>query len=85
MFGLFSLIWMLLIGLAAGWIATWLMNAGKPGLLGMMLVGVIGSFIGPFVIRLIGFKTVGFPASLVAAVLGAVLCIAAIRYFGPKF
>lgn len=82
---MFSLIWMLLIGLAAGWIATQVMGAGKPGVLGMMLVGVIGSFIGPFLIRLVGFKTVGFPGSLIAAVVGAIVCIAAIRYFGPKF
>lgn len=82
---MFGLIWFLLVGLMAGWIATQVMGAGKPGVLGMMLVGVIGSMIGPFLIRVVGFKTVGFPASLIAAVLGAILCIAALRYFGPKF
>lgn len=82
---MFGLIWKLLIGLAAGWIATLLMSANKPGLLGMMLVGVIGSIVGPVLLRVVGFSTVGFPASLIAAVIGAVVCIAAIRYFGPKF
>lgn len=84
MFGLLSLMWFLLVGLAAGWAATWLMGAGRAGLLTMMAVGVLGSFVGPFVLRLVGFKTIGFPASLLAAVLGAAICISAIRYFGPK-
>lgn len=79
-----SLVWFLLIGLAAGWAGTRLMGAGGAGVLTMMLVGVVGSYIGPFVLRVIGFKTAGFPATLVAAVIGAVICIAALRYFGPK-
>jgi len=82
---MFSLIWMLLIGLVAGWIATRLMGAGNAGVVAMMVVGVVGSFVGPLVIRLFGFKTVQFPASLIAAVLGAILCIAALRYLAPKF
>lgn len=81
---MFSLIWFLLIGLAAGWAGTRLMGAGGSSVLTMMVVGVVGSYIGPFVLRVIGFKTAGFPATLVAAVIGAVICIAALRYFGPK-
>lgn len=79
-----SLIWFLLIGLAAGWAGTKIMGAGGAGWLTMLLVGVAGSYIGPFLLRVIGFKTVGFPASLVAAVLGSIVCIALLRYFGPK-
>lgn len=82
---MFSLIWFLIIGLLAGYLATWFMEAGRAGVLGMMVVGVLGSFIGGFVIRLFGFQAVGFPATLVSATVGAVICIAAIRYFGPKF
>lgn len=84
MFGLFSLIWFLLIGLAAGWAGTRLMGAGNANVLTMMVVGVAGSFVGPFVLRILGFKTAAFPATLVAAVIGAVICIAAMRYLGPK-
>lgn len=82
---MFSLIWFLLIGLVAGYLATWFMEAGRSGVLGMMVVGVLGSFIGGFVFSVMGFKAVSFPATLVSATVGAALCIAAIRYFGPKF
>lgn len=82
---MFSLIWNLLIGLAAGWIASRIMQAGNAGWLSMMVVGVIGSFVGPALLRLIGFSSVGFPATLISATVGAIVCIAALRYFGPKF
>ncbi|TWU00082.1 Transglycosylase associated protein [Botrimarina colliarenosi] len=82
---MFSLIWFLLIGLLAGWLATKFMEAGQAGVLGMMVVGVLGSFVGGLLFRLLGFEKVGFPATLVTATVGAVICIAAIRYFGPKF
>lgn len=76
---------MLLIGLAAGYLASRFMGAENASVLPMLVVGVVGSFVGPIVIRLLGFKTLGFPGSLIAATVGAALCIAAIRYFGPKF
>ncbi len=82
---MFSLIWFLIIGLLAGYLATWFMEAGRAGVLGMMVVGVLGSFIGGLVFSIMGFKAVGFPATLVSATVGAAICIAAIRYFGPKF
>lgn len=81
---MFSFIWFLLIGLAAGWAGTRLMSAGGANVLTMMVVGVVGSFIGPFVLGLLGFEGKGSIASFIAAVVGAVICIAAMRYFGPK-
>lgn len=79
-----NLIGLLLIGLAAGWAGTRLMGAGGAGVLTMMVVGVIGSYVGPLLFSLVGFKKIVFPASLLPAVVGAVVCIAAVRYFGPK-
>lgn len=81
----FSLIGMLILGLAAGWLANKIMGGGKPGLVGLLVVGVLGSFVGGFVFQLIGFKTVGFPANLITSVVGAVLCILAIRHWGKRF
>lgn len=80
-----ALIGMLLVGLFAGWIASLIMKAGKPGVLGMMLVGVLGSFVGHFLFAIVGFREIVFPASLIPAVVGAVVCIAVIRHLGRKF
>ena len=82
---MFHVIWTLLIGLAAGWIASRVMQAGNAGWLSMMVVGVAGSFVGPALLWLIGLKSFGVAGTLISATLGAVLCIAALRYFGPKF
>ncbi len=79
------LIGRLILGLVAGWIASRVMGAGKPGLLGLLIVGVLGSFVGGFVFQLIGFRAVGFPANLITSVVGAVICIMAIRYWGRRF
>ena len=41
-----SLLWFLLIGLAAGWLAGQIMKGGGFGIIGDLIVGVIGAFIG---------------------------------------
>ena len=70
-----DLIGMLLVGLAAGWIASRIMKSGERGVLGMLVVGVVGSYVGGFLINLLGFKAYGLPGTLITAVLGAILCI----------
>lgn len=80
-----SLLWMLLIGLAAGWIASKVMKAERPGVIGMMIVGVLGSFIGGALFWLIGLKAIGVVGQLVTSTVGAIVCIGLIRKFGPRF
>jgi len=43
-----SLLWFLLIGLAAGWLAGQIMKGGGFGLVGDLIVGVIGALLGGF-------------------------------------
>jgi uncharacterized membrane protein YeaQ/YmgE (transglycosylase-associated protein family) len=52
--GLWSLIAFLIVGLVAGWLAGKIMRGRGFGLLGNLAIGVIGSFVGGFVFRLIG-------------------------------
>lgn len=73
-----SLLWFLLIGLAAGFLANLVMK-GKMGLLGDLLVGVIGAFIGGWVFGLLGVTAGGLLGALVTAFVGAVILIAVIR------
>ena len=74
-----SLIEFLLVGLIAGWLASLLVGGG--GLLRNLLVGVIGAYVGPFVLRLIGIGAggEGFLAMIGAATVGAVVVILVAR------
>ncbi len=80
-----SLLWMLFVGLAAGWIASKVMKAERPGVIGMMVVGVLGSFIGGALFWLIGLEATNTAGKLVTSTVGAIVCIGLIRKFGPRF
>ena len=69
----------LLIGLAAGWLAALILGERRFGLLGYLVVGVAGSFVGSFLFRLAGFAAQGWFAHLVAAIAGALILIAVLR------
>lgn len=73
------LLWILL-GLIAGWLASFLMGT-TDGLLGDMLLGIVGALLGGFVMNALGAAGItGFNIySMLVATLGAVLLIAARR------
>lgn len=77
--GLQHLIWFLLIGLAAGWLAGRLMKGKGFGLLGDMIVGVIGAVVGGWVFGVFGFAATGILARLVTATVGAMLLLYVVR------
>lgn len=74
-----GLIWFLLIGLAAGWLADRLMHGGGYGLVGDLIVGIIGALIGGWLFGLLGVWTGGLIGSLVRALIGAVVLIFLLR------
>lgn len=74
-----SLIWFLLIGLAAGWLAGQIMKGGGFGLVGDMIVGVIGALLGGFLFGLLGLSAGGLLGSLITATVGAVVLIWLLR------
>lgn len=74
-----NLLWFLLIGLAAGWLAGQIMKGGGYGLVGDMIVGVIGAILGGFVFGLLGLAATGLLGSLITATVGAILLIAILR------
>ena len=53
-----SLVIFLLIGIIAGWLAGVIMKGDGFGLLGSMVIGVIGAFIGGYLFGLLGLSTV---------------------------
>jgi uncharacterized membrane protein YeaQ/YmgE (transglycosylase-associated protein family) len=74
-----SIIWFLLIGLVAGWLAGKIMKGGGYGVIGDIIIGVIGAEIGGFVFGLLGISASGLIGSLITATAGAVLLIFVIR------
>lgn len=74
-----DLLWFLLIGLAAGWLASQIMKGGGSGLAGDLIVGVIGSILGGFLFRLLGLSANGMIGGLVTATVGAIVLIAGLR------
>ncbi len=65
----------LLIGLVAGWLAGLITRGYGFGLLGNILVGVIGAFIGGFIFPLLGLSASGFIGQVLFALGGAVLLL----------
>jgi uncharacterized membrane protein YeaQ/YmgE (transglycosylase-associated protein family) len=74
-----SLLWFVLIGLAAGWLAGQIMKGGGFGLVGDLIVGVIGALLGGFLFGLLGLQAVGLIGSLITATVGAIVLIALLR------
>ena len=70
----------LVVGLVAGWLAGQFMRGGGYGLLGDILLGVIGAFVGGLVVSLVlPGSSVGLVGSIVVAFIGAVVLIALAR------
>lgn len=66
---------LLVVGALAGWIAGLILRRRGFGLAGNLIIGVIGSFLGRFVLGLLGFHAGSGLATLITAVLGALLLI----------
>jgi uncharacterized membrane protein YeaQ/YmgE (transglycosylase-associated protein family) len=73
------LILFLAIGLLAGWLAGKIMKGKGFGIVGDLVIGVIGAFIGVWVFGLFGIYAEGIIGLLIAAVVGALLLLYVIR------
>ena len=73
------LLWFLIIGIAAGWLAGQLMKGGGYGLIGDLVIGVIGAFLGGWLLGALGIVAGGLIGRLVTATIGAVLLLFLVR------
>jgi uncharacterized membrane protein YeaQ/YmgE (transglycosylase-associated protein family) len=74
---LVSILVFLAIGAVAGWIAGQLMKGGGFGLLGNIIIGIVGSFVGGFLFG--RFISGGLIGTIVTATLGAVVLLAVVK------
>ena len=71
-----ELLWFIIIGMIAGWLAGQIMKGRGFGFVGNLVVGIIGALLGGFVFRLLGVDAYGTFGMLVMATIGAVLFLA---------
>ena len=77
-----GLLWFVVIGAIAGWLAGRFMRGNGFGLLGDIIVGVVGSFVGRYLLSALSVELGhGLFGSLIAAFIGAVLLLFVVRLF----
>lgn len=74
-----NFVYVLVVGLVAGFLAGQVMKGRGFGLIGNIVVGVIGAFVGSFLFGLLGISVGGLIGTLVMAFVGAVVLIYLIR------
>ena len=77
-----SLLVILVVGLLAGWLAGQVVRGAGFGLIGDLVVGIIGAFIGDWLLPRLGVHLgVGMVALIVDATIGAVALLLILRLF----
>jgi len=74
------ILWIILVGLIAGWATGKIMKGSGYGPLVDIALGIAGGVIGGWLMRLLGFYTTGgLIPSILVAILGAVILVVLIR------
>ncbi len=75
-----EIVWFLIIGLVAGWLAGVVVKGGGFGVIGDIIVGVIGALLGGYLFRFLGVSAGGgLIGSIVVATVGAIVLIVILR------
>jgi len=74
-----SLLYFILIGIIAGFLASAIMKSGRGSVLRYLIIGAIGALLGGFLFRLIGLAAYGLLGELVMATVGAVILLFLLR------
>jgi uncharacterized membrane protein YeaQ/YmgE (transglycosylase-associated protein family) len=70
-----SLIWLIVVGLIAGWAAGKIMKGGGYGPAIDILLGIVGSVVGGWLLGLLGLHAGGLIGEIIVAIIGAVFLI----------
>ena len=75
---------LLVVGALAGWLAAMILRGRGLGLIGNLVVGVLGSFVGNWLFRLVGFRATTSLATFLAALAGAIALLWLIALVRPR-
>ncbi|MEZ5941785.1 MAG: GlsB/YeaQ/YmgE family stress response membrane protein [Planctomycetaceae bacterium] len=79
-----NILYFLLIGLAAGWLAGKISRGEGFGLGQNLIIGVIGSILGGFAFGLLQIKAMGLLGELVTATVGALILLFLLKKLKSK-
>ncbi len=79
-----NLVWFILIGALAGFLAGKIMKGTGFGFLRNLVVGIIGSLLGGWVFGLFGLESVSLIGSLITATVGAIILLALLNWLTRK-
>jgi uncharacterized membrane protein YeaQ/YmgE (transglycosylase-associated protein family) len=75
-----EILWFIVVGLVAGWLAGVLVKGGGFGIVGDIVVGIIGAVLGGFLFGMLGvMPAAGLLGSIIVATIGAIILIVLIR------
>ena len=74
-----DIIWFLLIGLVAGWLASLITKRERKGIVSYLIIGVVGALLGGFLFRMLHLVAYGLIGELVIATVGAVILLFVLR------
>ena len=80
-----SVLWWLVVGLVAGFLASLVMRGGGYGIVGDIIVGLVGAFIGGFLASLVGLGSSGLIGTIIIAFIGACILIAILRLVSRSY
>jgi uncharacterized membrane protein YeaQ/YmgE (transglycosylase-associated protein family) len=81
-----SLLWWLIVGLIAGFLASVVMRGGGYGIVGDIIAGLVGSLIGGWLFGLLGISAGGgLIGSIIVAFVGACILIGILRLFARSY
>ena len=77
-------LWSILIGIAAGWLASQIMKGRSSGILTNLIMGVIGAILGGVIFDAVGLQAVGKLGHLISATVGAIVLILLLQILWGK-
>ncbi len=81
-----SLLVILFVGLVAGWLAGQIVRGAGFGLVGDLVVGIIGAFIGDWLLTRIGIHLgTGSVSAIINAAIGAILLLLVVGLLRGRF
>jgi uncharacterized membrane protein YeaQ/YmgE (transglycosylase-associated protein family) len=74
-----GIIWFLVVGLIAGWLAGKIMKGSGYGVVGDLVVGILGAIIGGWVFGVLGIAAWGLLGRIIMALAGALILLYLVR------
>jgi uncharacterized membrane protein YeaQ/YmgE (transglycosylase-associated protein family) len=80
-----GILWWIVVGLIAGFLASLVMRGGGYGIVGDIIVGIVGAILGGFLASLVGLGSSGLIGTIIIAFIGACILIAILRAVSGGF